>query len=556
MEIFKLFGSVLVETSGADQALDKTGKKSEGLTTKIGKFIKSAAKWAVGIATGVTAAGATVFKMASETAEAADTINKMSQKLGMSRKAFQEWDYVLSQNGMSIEGLESGMETLSFNIADAVANSEDARAAFEKVGLGIEDLGSKSREEVFNAVIAGLQGMEDTATRAALADELLGGAALDLTPLLNQTADATQALKDKANDMGMVMGDKAVNAGVAFTDAMDTLKRSANGVKNTLGAALLPVITKGVEYIGEKAPAIVSTVESVSTKVQTLNQWIKEHETLMTIIAIVLATAAAAVAVYNISLHAGAIATAAMTAATTAFGAVMAFVTSPITLVVAAIGALIAIIVLCVKHWDTISATVQRVAADIVTGISAVPGNIATKATEMYQTAVAWMQQFATGIYEGFLELVGKIGDWVDENIITPITNKASAVENAGEQIINDLLSGLKSAWKSVTSWFDGVWDSLFNKSVNVSANNSGKVTVSGYATGLNYVPYDNFPAFLHKGEAVLTAAQAKAWRSSQLDQRPVNNITVNQYIESVPQTPVELAAATEAYFELARWSK
>lgn len=30
--------------------------------------------------------------------------------------------------------------------------------------------------------------------------------------------------------------------------------------------------------------------------------------------------------------------------------------------------------------------------------------------------------------------------------------------------------------------------------------------------------------------------------------------VTVNQYIQSVPQTPVEMAAATEAYFEQARW--
>lgn len=555
MEIFKLFGSVLVETSGAENALDKTGKKSEGLTTKIGNFIKTAAKWAVGIATSVVAAGATVFKLASDTAQAADTIDKMSQKLGMSRKSFQEWDYVLSQNGMSIESMESGIEKLSFGIADALEGSENAATAFSKVGLSLEEISSMSREEVFDAVIAGLQGMEDNATRAALADELLGGAAMDLTPLLNQTADATQALKDKANDMGMVMGDKAVNAGVAFTDAMDTLKRSADGVKNTLGASLLPIITKGVDYVQEKLPVVVTTVESVSMKVQTLNQWVKEHETLMTMIAIVLATAAAAVAIYNISLSAGAIATAVMTAATTAFGAVMAFVTSPITLVVVAIGALIAIIVLCVKHWDTISATVQRVAEDVVAWISTVPGRIAEWATQMYQTAVAWLQQFATGIYEGFLELVGKIGDWVEENIITPIKDKATAAKAAGKKIIDDLLSGLKSAWTNVVNWFNGVWDSLFNRSVTVSADNNGNVTVGGYASGLSYVPYDNFPAFLHKGEAVLTAAQAQAWRSGYLEQRPVNKIYLTQYIQSVPKTPVELAAATEAYFELARWS-
>ena len=33
----------------------------------------------------------------------------------------------------------------------------------------------------------------------------------------------------------------------------------------------------------------------------------------------------------------------------------------------------------------------------------------------------------------------------------------------------------------------------------------------SGYAYGLDRVPYDNFPALLHEGERVLTASQARA---------------------------------------------
>lgn len=37
---------------------------------------------------------------------------------------------------------------------------------------------------------------------------------------------------------------------------------------------------------------------------------------------------------------------------------------------------------------------------------------------------------------------------------------------------------------------------------------------VKGYATGLDRVPYDNFPALLHKDEAVLNAAQATTWRN------------------------------------------
>ena len=82
-----------------------------------------------------------------------------------------------------------------------------------------------------------------------------------------------------------------------------------------------------------------------------------------------------------------------------------------------------------------------------------------------------------------------------------------------GKDIINKLWDGLKSAWNSVASWFSGVWDALFNRDVSVSASGNG-VSVKSHATGLNYVPYDGYSAVLHRGEAVLTAAEARMWRN------------------------------------------
>lgn len=49
---------------------------------------------------------------------------------------------------------------------------------------------------------------------------------------------------------------------------------------------------------------------------------------------------------------------------------------------------------------------------------------------------------------------------------------------------------------------------------VNVHTRNFGSgTTVEGFAKGLDYVPYDNFPAYLHKGEMVLPAEEAEALR-------------------------------------------
>lgn len=71
----------------------------------------------------------------------------------------------------------------------------------------------------------------------------------------------------------------------------------------------------------------------------------------------------------------------------------------------------------------------------------------------------------------------------------------------------------------------------------------------SARASGLDYVPFDGYVSMLHKGEAVLTANQAKKWRAG-----ADGGVTIVQNINSVPQTPVQLAAATAAYFERARW--
>lgn len=45
------------------------------------------------------------------------------------------------------------------------------------------------------------------------------------------------------------------------------------------------------------------------------------------------------------------------------------------------------------------------------------------------------------------------------------------------------------------------------------------------FAKGLDYVPYDGFPAILHKREAVLTASQADAWRSGSMGGADVSRL-------------------------------
>ena len=65
-----------------------------------------------------------------------------------------------------------------------------------------------------------------------------------------------------------------------------------------------------------------------------------------------------------------------------------------------------------------------------------------------------------------------------------------------------------------------------------------GVLSPNGFATGLDYVPYDNFVARLHEGEMVLTKSQASAYRG---DAASGGSVIVNQYIYSQAQTAADL---------------
>ena len=118
-------------------------------------------------------------------------------------------------------------------------------------------------------------------------------------------------------------------------------------------------------------------------------------------------------------------------------------------------------------------------------------------------------------IARGLIESAYKIGEGAVA-LIEELIAKFNETDwsKVASDIIDSLLSGLKTAWSNVTSWFSSAWNSLFNKKVNVSADEDGNVKASGHATGLNYVPYDNYPALLHRGEAVLTSIEATEWRN------------------------------------------
>ena len=266
MELFRLFGSVFIKDEEANKGLDQIDKKAETTGGKLGKLAGKAGKASLLIGTGMVTAGVAVLGFAKKTATAMDRVDKSSQKMGLSAKAFQEWDYILSQSGASIDSMGVGIKSMTLLMDDANSGGAKGTEMFDRLGLSIEDLNEMSREEAFETMIGALQGIESETERATLAAEVFGKAGMELMPLLNSDAEAIDNMKQQANELGLVMGDEAVKGGAGFTDAMDQLQRSVQGALFSALAPLLPVITGLIQEFVKIVPPLMEFIAPLAEK--------------------------------------------------------------------------------------------------------------------------------------------------------------------------------------------------------------------------------------------------------------------------------------------------
>lgn len=286
-ELAKAYVQIIPTTEGFKDNLDKAlngsgdagtsagsavgGKFSEGFKSAmsgLGSVVSSAVS-------GLRDIGMAAAQNVSEVAAVGDNIDKMSQKIGISSDAYQEWSFVMEHCGTSVDNLQMGMKTLSTQIIGARDDmesitdaSEWAQTSFGQLGISMEEVSNLSNEELLAKTIEGLQGMEEGAERTALATQLLGRAGNDLGPLLNTSAEEVASMKEQVRALGGVMSEDAVKASAAFEDNMTDLKSAFSGIKNGIVSEFLPGINEAMGGItqflgGDKEGGMAAMKEGI-----------------------------------------------------------------------------------------------------------------------------------------------------------------------------------------------------------------------------------------------------------------------------------------------------
>ncbi len=154
-------------------------------------------------------------------------------------------------------------------------------------------------------------------------------------------------------------------------------------------------------------------------------------------------------------------------AATWALNGAIAVLTSPITLVIAAIAALIAIGVLLYQNWDTVvefAKTAWQGLCDFISGICQAIGEffsgLWTKLQEIFEPIGQWFSEKFQEGWDSIINIFSNLGSWFGERW-ADVTN---ALAEVGSWLGDKFQSGrdkVNSAFEKVGSWFGDRWNDI-----------------------------------------------------------------------------------------------
>ena len=548
---------VLVKFKGDDSDVKE---KANGLGSTLSKAAKVGGASLAAIGTAATATTKALVSGANATAQYGDAIDKNSQKVGLSTKAYQEWDYAMQISGTSMENCAVGLKTLTNKVDDLKNGSSSATETFDKLGISLADVEGKSREEVFSQVVSGLQNITDEAEKAAIANDLFGRSGQELLPMFNLTNEETQKLIEEANEYGMVMGSDAVDASAAFQDSLTKMQGTIAGVKNGILGGLLPGFTdvtdglamlvngadgaedkiaqgvenvmnnitqalpKIIDVITRLIPKLTPVIVSIITKiadvlmknlptilkvgVNILLQLIKGitsmiPELIPCIVECIMAIVQGLLENMDLIIEGG---------IQLVLGIIDGIISALPVLMENAPQIIVSVVTALIKALPQVLSFGVRLVGTLVTGIASVVSKIPETLIKAFSEAWKGIQEVFSTVADFFATIFGNA--WTAVKNVFSIGGKIfdgikDGIVNGFKIIVNGIITGINKVVALPFNAINGILETLHDISIlgvkpfgwlgTISVPQIPKLNV-----GTNYVPKDEMPAILHKGEAVV----------------------------------------------------
>ena len=549
--IFSLFGEIFVDNEKATKSIkdvrDEGKKTSESFTEKFGQIAKTTIKVGTAITGTTTAAVTGLTAMADKTASTADEIDKGSIRMGINTKSYQELKYAAGQCGVEMSNLEKAAKKLE----GTDLNMDDAMQQIMSLGTAEE--------------------------RAAKASELFGNnIAYTLSPLIEQSTDDYNGLIDRANKLGLVMSEDSVKAGVTFGDTMSDVKQSLGAAFNTVSSSFMPVLQEVLDLIIDNLPQIQALIQELApiftdmlqgilppfvelakailpTIVNLINQLMPFltkviANILPVIINLLNMFLPPIMKLVELILP---ILIKLLDPLLPLLEPILNLLQPFIDLLMALLEPLLQLLDLILPPLIGLFTTILQV---ILPPLQLALSTVAEVLTGAFGGALTYIKdqlQVVINVFMNIIDFVKNVftGNWraAWENVKNIFANIAQGIGNVFKAPINFIIDAINVFIKGlnkikIPDWVPGVG----GKGINIALLKKLRI-------GMDYVPYDEMPALLHKGEAVLTAEENKEYQTNKGKKEEIvnniynNNITI-EHLEVRDEKDIE-SIAQELYY-------
>ena len=421
---------------------------------------------------------------------ATTSVNEFKRALAMVGKVGSSQGGILTAIFTKIKGKIDGVKAEVEKVSNRFKRMAISSVIFAGLGAlrsGLREAGSLSESATnkFTAmsnVIAGslIPVVEAFATAVRKAIVWVAGLVKYITgfDMLQAGIDATKKNIDKLGASGKKAGKQMKDGLLSSLDEINNIEPSQGGGSSGSGddmTAQLGALGELESMMAEMSALDFSWAEPLKA----FWEFLKENGE---VIAIILGAIAVAVAVVNVAMW--------------------ALSANPVVLIIAgiivAIGLLIAIIVLLIKHWDEIWSKVKEIASNIWDRIKQLGEDLATFFKELWEgivilftPVVEFFTNLFTSAWEGiksawsgvvdFFKLLWEgikaIFNFVVEYYRTIFTTAWNVIKNVWSVVVNwfkGIWDGIKNVFSAVGNWFSTVFTNAYNGVVNVFSKITG----------------------------------------------------------------------------------
>lgn len=417
-----------------------------------------------------------------------------------------------SQAGTSLRTMFSGMSSNIKFLGDG----------FENLEVDVRD--SEGRMRSLKDIVSDMRFVFDKMTQAQKvqnAENIAGKNGMSgLLSIMTMTQEEYDKLAQTMYDSQGVADETARTMQDNLSMVIEQLGGAFETLAIRIGDVLTPTIRSFVEWltgvvekIGQLNPTVLKIITVVAALVAALGPLLLIGAKILTLIA------GAKTAMATLGIAAGAL-------------------TGPLGIAIAAVAAFAA-------AWVTNFGGIRDATSEILSAIGNMLKTWFSVLKSLWDDNFMGIKTTATALFEALkvifssgLEIIKGIvkiftgvlsGDW--KQVMEGLKDLASGAINLIKGLFNAFLTFItgilgkiadkvKNKVKSIISWVKSAIDALKDlatASAKKSAaqgkdsfgSSSKNTKVKGYANGLSYVPYDGFPAILHKGERVLTKTEA-----------------------------------------------